>query len=367
MRILKYTFLLILLAFVGITVYVATQKGVFEVSKSSVVKASRNTVFDYVNDYKNWESFGSWMKNDSDLKFNYPYKTIGNGAKCFWTNGSDSGDIRTVLVIENEKLEQKAKFNGTTAMIYWSFEDVAEGTKVTLRSKGKMDLITKISTFFKGGVTSMLNDTFEKSLRNLDKTLEFEMKTYVIKVNGIVQRGSGFCLKQTVSCRIKSISKNIKIILPRMVNFFKKNKLVMTGKPFVNYDRFDVSKDIATISVSIPVGKQIFISQGSDIVSGEIIAFTCLKTTLLGDYSHRAEAWYKAKKYILDAGLKENFAGNYTEVFINTIDDIKKPSKWITEIYIPVFPKIVTTKPIDVSVTPTVATPETIIIPAETP
>jgi hypothetical protein len=54
MRILKYILLLILLALVGITVYVATQKGDFEVSKSSVIKTPRTTVFDYINDFKNW-------------------------------------------------------------------------------------------------------------------------------------------------------------------------------------------------------------------------------------------------------------------------------------------------------------------------
>ena len=360
MRILKYIFLLILLAFVGITVFVATQKGTFEVSKSSIVKTPRSTVFDYVNDYKNWETFGSWMQKDSEIKFNYEAKTIGYGAKCAWKNGSDDGNIKTVFVKENDSIAQKVNFNGTTAEISWTFKDTVGGTKVTVHSKGKMDLIAKISSFFKGGMTSILGDVYEKSLRNLDKTLNYEMKTYSIKVNGIVQRASGFCLKQTVSCHIKSVSKNIKIIMPNMVRFFKKNKIIMAGKPFVMYDRYDVLNDIATISVCIPVEKEIFISPESDVSSGKIIAFTCLKTTLTGDYSHSKEAWAKAKQYIADNGLKENLAGNYTEVYVKTIDDVKQPSKWVTEIYIPVFPKVE-------APTPTVATPETTTTPTETP
>jgi effector-binding domain-containing protein len=204
-----------------------------------------------------------------------------------------------------------------------------------------MDLMTKISSFFKGGVVSILGDTYEKSLRNLDKTLHYEMKTYTIKVNGIVQRPSGFCLKQTVSCHIKSVPKNIKIMMGRMVHFFRKNKIPMTGKPFVSYDKYDVANDFATISVCIPVAELISIADGSDVASGEIIAFTCLKTTLTGDYSHSREAWAKAQKYISDTGLKQNFAGNYTEVYVKTIDDVKQPSKWVTEIYIPVFPKAI--------------------------
>lgn len=353
MRILKYIFLLILLALVGITVYVATQKGDFEVSISSVIKTPRTTVFDYVNDFKNWETFGSWMKKDNELKFDYNSKTIGAGAKCTWVSSSDEGDIKTFFVKENDSISQKVNFNGTTATLTWKFKDTIGGTKVTVHSKGKMDIITKIAAFFKGGVSSILEDTYEKTLRNLNKTLNYEMKTYTIKVNGIVQRNSDFCLKQTVSCHIKSVSKNIKIMMSRMVHFSKKNKIALAGKPFVMYDRYDIPNDIATISVCIPVSQQIFISPESDVASGEIIAFTCLKTTLIGDYSHTKEAWSKALKYIEDNGLKQNYAGNYSEVYIKTIDDIKQPSKWITEIYIPVFPKVEVSKPSISNASPT--------------
>ena len=144
MRILKYIFLLLLLAMIGITVYVATQNGNFEVTRSTVVKAQRSTVFDFVNDYKNWETFGSWIKKDSGVKFSYPDKTIGYGAKCFWENSSDTGDIRTVFVKENYTITQKASFNRAQSTIYWTFKDTIGGTKVIIHSKGELDIVTKI-------------------------------------------------------------------------------------------------------------------------------------------------------------------------------------------------------------------------------
>ncbi|MGL2966019.1 GyrI-like domain-containing protein [Flavobacterium sp. XGLA_31] len=346
MRILKYIFLLLLLALIGITVYVTTQKGSFAVSRSSIIKAQRSTVFDYINDYRNWETFGSWMTKDNTFTFEYAPKTIGAGGSFSWKNGSDFGSLRTYFVKENDSIAQKGHYNGTSSSLYWTFKDTIGGTKVTVHSKGEMDIFTKITTFFKGGMTSVLDDICEKSLRNLDKTLDYEMKTYTIKVNGISQRSSGYCLKQTVSCKIKSLSKNIKIMMPRMVHFFKKNKIAMAGKPFVLYERYDKANDFVTFSVNIPTVKQVFVMPGSDVESGEIMAFTCLKTTLIGDHSHTQEAWDKAKRYIADNGLKENVAGKYTEVYLKTIDDVKQPSKWITEIYIPVFPKaVVTTSP----------------------
>ena len=366
MRIIKYLLLLSLLSLVGITVYVTTQKGDFDVSKSSIIKTPRSTVFDYVNDFKNWETFGSWMDKENNIKFNYPSKTMGPGGYCSWESSAVDGNIKTYFVKENDSIFQKANFNGTKSDLIWTFKDTSGGTKVTVHTKGKMDVLTKIKTFFNGGISGVLSDAFEKSLLNLDKTLDYEIKTYSIKVNGIVQRSSGFCIKQTVSCRIKSVTKNIKIIMPRMVSFFKKNKLVMAGKPFILYDRYDVANDFVTFSVCIPTEKQVFISSVSDMTTAEIIPFTCLKTTLIGDYSHTAEAWSKAKKYIADKGLTQNFAGKYVEVYVKTIDDVKQPSKWITEIYIPVFPKVTVAKPAVVAttvITPTESAPT----PVETP
>jgi len=366
MRILKYLFLLIGLLFIGVTVYIATQKGDFRVKQSAVIHTPRGVVFDYVNDYKNWETFGSWMTKEHGITFTYPAKTMGAGAQFNWDNGSDNGHMKTYFVKENDSIKQRGSFNGTTADIYWTLKDTIGGTKVTLEARGKMDLLTKISTFFSGGFSSIANDAFEKSLRNLDKTLTYEMKTYSIKVNGIVQRNSGFCLKQTVTCRIKSLPRNIKIMMPKMLHFFKKNGLSMSGKPFILYERYDRANDIVTFSVCAPTREEIFITSGSEITSGAIVPFTCLKTTLTGDYSHLKEAWTKAENYIRDNGYTPNFAGKYSEVYIKTIDDVKQPSQWITEIHIPVFPKAVPASPTVTNTTventaqPAVTTPTTV-------
>ncbi|MBC8644967.1 hypothetical protein H9W95_15775 [Flavobacterium lindanitolerans] len=59
MKILKYILLLILLAVIGLTVYIATQPGEYESEQSRIIKAQKSVVFSYVNDYKNWEDFGS--------------------------------------------------------------------------------------------------------------------------------------------------------------------------------------------------------------------------------------------------------------------------------------------------------------------
>lgn len=359
MQILKYLFLIVVLSFIGLTVYILTQKGDYAVTRSKVVKAPRMIVFEYVNDYKNWETFSSWKKNDPEMTFTYPAKTMGIGASYSWQGNDGNGFMKTIFVKENDSIAQKMTLDGMPSEVNWKFKDTIGGTKVTWTTKGTINLMTKITSFFKGGIKNVIGNNYEQSLSNLDKTLRYEMKTFSIKVNGVAQRNSAFFLKQTYSCKQKSLIRNIKIVLPRMVYFFKKNNIQMAGKPFVIYNTIDYANDIVNFSVCIPTAEKVFLDTNSDMQSGEMEAFTCLKTTLTGDYSHLAETWKKAQKHITDNDFKQNFAGKYIEVYSKTIDDVKNPSKWITELYIPVFPKAVPVTPTVSNVSTPISTPRT--------
>lgn len=344
MRILKYIFLLLLLFVIGLTVFVTTQKGDYDITRSKVIKTQRTTVFNYINDYRNWENFSSWLQDDSNPQINYAGKTIGNGASYSWKSNESEGNIQTVALKENESIHQKMLFNDTESEVFWTFKDTLGATKVSWRSKGKMTAMMKIKVFFNGGITSVFSDAQEKSLVNLDKTLDYELNTFSIKIDGIVSRQKMFYLNQTINSYEDKAAKNIKIMIPKMVAFFEKNKMVMHGKPFVMYNK-KIGNDIVNLSVGVPVKDSITIMPGSDISSGKMEFTTALKTTLIGDYSHLKEAKNKAISYLVKNNLKQNNGLSVVEVYSKTIRDTKQPSKWVTEIYFPIYPKAVATKP----------------------
>lgn len=345
MRILKYILLLFLLLFIGLSVFVSTQKADYDVTRSKVIKTPRATVYNFINDYRNWETFGSWIEEDKSIKFNYPELTSGIGASCSWQGSDGDGSMKTIFIKENDSIVQKMVSNNEKSDVFWKFKDTVGGTKVTWRSKGKLDFKSKILAFFRGGISNTVADTYEKSLENLNKTLDYEINTFTIKVNGVVNRLGGFYLKQSIVCHEKSVSKNIKIMVPRMKRFFEKNKMVMNGKPFIIYNKYDRVNDIIGISVCIPVRDSINIMPGSDIESGEMKPYTALKTTLTGDYSHTQLAWNKAYVHIAKNHLIRNASQQIIEVYTKGIEESKSPSKWVTEVYVPVFPKAAPKKP----------------------
>lgn len=336
MSILKYLFLLLLLALFAATVYVATLKADFEVQTTLVLKSPRATLFDYLNDYRNWETFAAWKKNDADIRFTYPKNTVGKNGACSWKGENQDGFIKTTAVENAQKITQQINYNGATALGKITLKDTLGGTQVTWNLKGKMSFAYKIYGLLRGGPLQNLTQMQQESLAHLDKTIAYEIHTYKIKVDGLVKKTGTFYIKQTINSEIKKIPYNLRILIPRMVNFFAKNKIKTTGHPFVIYHSYNTTQGVSKLSVCMPIEKEVFISEGSDMSTGLLYPFQAVKTTLTGDYSHTREAWGKARAYMSKNHLTENIAGTQMEVYRINMMQVANPSKWVTDIYIPV-------------------------------
>ena len=344
MRILKYLFLLLLLSLVAMSIFVATQKGDFTIEKSKIINSPKSVVYNYVNDYRNWEDFGSWITEDPEMKMNYPQNTIGKGGSYSWEGKNGYGDMQTLFMKDNDSISQKMNYNGNYSDVFWSFKDTTGGTKVTWRAKGKMSFLYKFLTIFNGGVEGVVGKTFEKSLVNLDKKLDYEINTFAIKVEGQVRKLESFYLRQSFTSKISSIPRNASIVFPKLIAFCKKNNLTINGKPFLIYHTFDRVNGLAKLSFCVPIKEEIFTSYVSDILSGKMEAFDAVKTTLTGDHSHSKEALDKTLEFINVKRLSPDPALSHLEIYSIGKNEVKNPSKWVTEIYVPVKPKAIPVK-----------------------
>ncbi|WP_264553981.1 SRPBCC family protein [Flavobacterium sp. N2038] len=349
MKILKYLFLLALLSLVALTVFVATQKGIFSVERSKVINSPRATVYNYVNDFRNYEDFESWALEDPSIQMTYPNKTSGNGASFYWTGNQGTGNAITLKTKEGESIHQKMKYDGTEADVNWTFKDTLGGkTKVTWKAKGTMSFLFKIYTALNGGSDNIIGTIYEKTLVNIDKNLDYETKTFAVKVDGVVQKNETAYIKQTFTSEIQKVNKNARIVIPKLIQFSETNGLSITGKPFVIYHTYDTTTGLAKISICLPINKEISTSSGSDILAGKLNGFDAVKTTLTGDYSHTNEAITKTKAYINNEKIIPDLSWSHLEILTVSKLDVKSPSKLVTEVYFPIKPKVVpaTTVPV---------------------
>ncbi len=357
MKIAKYIALLLLLTALTFCIFIATLSADYTVVRSKIIKTPKATIYNFVNDFKNWEEFGSWKQDDPEIKISYPAITSGIGASYSWKGPNGSGNLKTIAVKENDSIHQRMELNGEKSEFFWTFKDTLGKTKVTWLTKGKMSFGTKIYTSFIGGIDRLIGNSFERSLVNLDRTLDFEINTFSIKVEGIVQKSVGFFIQKTINSKITDVPRNSRIISNNLFNFLSKNKIGTNGKPFIIYNSTDEKNNLTNFSIGIPIRNEIITSPESEIVGSNLAPFQAIKTTLKGDYSHTKEALAKTRAYILKSNWNEDSSNPIIAVYSISKREINNPSKWITEFFIPVKPKYYTPKPLEEIISTEAITP----------
>jgi len=336
MKIVKYIFLLLLLASIAVTVFIATQEGKYDIHKERVIKVRKDVLYNYINDYRNWENVGIITDADSTAAYSYSEKTGGTGASMEWKKGDVEGKITTLKLKENDSIQQKAVIDGLTSEITWGFDDTAAGTKVSVRLQGQLTFSEKAAAVLSGGVEEKFESALDKGLGNLNTFLIHELSTYNVEVKGVVNKTGSFYIGQRATTDTKAAQAKVSELLPKLQAFIKENKITPAGSPFTLYDRNDSGANKVSFIVCIPIKDEIFTTPGSDIIGGKLATFKALKTTLTGDHSHLPKAWEAGFKHLSGKMLQENTTGQYMEIYTKNVKHTKKPSGWITDIYIPI-------------------------------
>ncbi|MHA3788632.1 effector binding domain-containing protein [Flavobacterium hauense] len=340
MKIVKYIFLLLLLSVVAVSVFIATQEGKYDIKKESVIRVPKMVLYNYINEYKNWENLGILTGSDTTAIYTYSENSSGSGAMMSWKKDRSEGQIKTIKLAENDSIIQKAVIDGLNSDIAWNFKDTLKSTKVTVRMKGDLSFMEKANAFIRGGgnVNKVMESSLDNGLKNLNAFLIDELSKSNVEVKGLITKTGANYIGHAVTSKIEDINKKSAEIFPKLLNFMKKNKMVKQGAPFIFYRNYDKTQGTASYVVCIPIKDEMFTSPGSEYEGGKYAGFNALKTTLKGDYSHLPKAWDAAHAYITEKALQENTTGTYIELYSKGVQKSKRPSEWITDLYIPIGP-----------------------------
>ena len=334
MRILKYIFLLLLLVAIASSVFIATQKGDYQVTRSQVVNVSPAIAFDYVSDFANWPQ---WMIfEDGKVDYTYPTYSNENTSSFKWDGSKSSGEVTTLSKTATDSIRQRMVYDGNTSEVKWTFKDTLGGTKITVTSKGKMDFMSKFRAVRNGNADKFVGSFYENSLASLDKSLKHELKTFTVEVQGIVVKTAKYFIQQTIVSKNDKIINNSRIMRARLEAFVKENSIVADGQPFILYHYSDAVKNTTKFSVCYPVKNEIFISEGSDMSSGHFDSFRAVKATLTGNYTHLDEAWMKTIQYLNTNKLTQKGSLPRLELYKIGKEKFSSPTQWVTELYLPI-------------------------------
>lgn len=336
MKIIKYVFLLLILAAVAAVVFIATQEGKYDIKREKAISVPKGTLYNYINDYRNWENVALLTPSDTTAAFTYSDTTSGPGSFIEWKHDGRENRIETVKASAGDSILQRAVLNGDNATIAWGLKEKGNATQVTLRIRGELTFSEKAYALLNGNPGARLEEKAASGLDNLNRFLVTEIAKYDVKVNGLVTKTAAYYIGFPVNGKIEDIGRQSASYYPKLYKFIRENRIAVAGAPFLLYKTFSEAQGTASYVVCMPVKEEIFTMQGSEITGGKIERFTALKTTLTGDYSHLKKAWDAARGEVAAKSYPENTAGQYLEVYTKGLPSVKRPSQWVTDIYIPI-------------------------------
>lgn len=309
MKSLKYIIFLLLIAIIGISIYVAVQPNSFEVSQSKTIKAPASVLFETIKDTSSTDRSSFWKKNEQlkSSSYNPPFSI----QQSYTSNEIANSDLSWNL---------KPNGNGTTNV-----------TK-SLSAKN-LSFLFKAKTIFSGGMEQDIANQLEKDLEKLEADVIRSMEVYTINVDGITEYGGGFYMYKTTSSTASNISNMMARQYAEILNFMQDNAIEATGHPFTIYNEMNDNGSVI-MSNAIPVQNKVTVAEESNILCGYLDRTKVLKTTLKGNYTNLHEAWETAMTYLKDNGLEPSDVNPF-EIYTNDPGDVPNPANWTTELYIP--------------------------------
>ena len=333
MKIFKYLTLLFLLFLLAFVVFVATQPATYQITKKKEINSPTEVVFEYVNDFSNWNDWQQFNK-DENFTFTTSENTIGEKSFVKW----DSNTIIATTFAQKDSIVQNYIESANKQTLHWKFKKTKTGTLALVTIKGDLTFKEKIYSVLNGGITSYVGPQIEESLVKINNYLVNELGNFDIKVQGLVSLPETNYIEQKDSCLVKDFPKKSKALLKTMKTFIKSNDIKTLSVPFVIFYN-NPSGSMMKYAMCVPVKDEILTTPESQIQGKNFKSFLAVKTILKGDYSHMKNAWSKARNYIAENKFTEDKASVYMGIYKKSAPEVSEPSKWETEIYIPIVKK----------------------------
>jgi uncharacterized protein YndB with AHSA1/START domain len=131
-----------------LAVVVAWQPDTYQLERSTTIDAPAERVFAQVNDFKAWDRWTPWKKDDSNLKTKFPDPSFGEGATFSWSGDAEAGE-GTLTILESkpgELVQLEQEFRRPVAgkcQMAFVLDPEGDKTRLTWKMSGDKNFIAK--------------------------------------------------------------------------------------------------------------------------------------------------------------------------------------------------------------------------------
>jgi hypothetical protein len=149
--------------------------GVTHVERSIDINAPSSTVFNQINEFKNWVNWSPWYKLDPKMALQYSEPSMGVGANYTWVSENKDLGAGKMTILDtkpNEKVQIKLLFDNHESLV--DFKLVAKDSTAT-KVTWNMNIDNGLNPLSRWGgllMDKLMGPDFEKGLVDIKKVCE---------------------------------------------------------------------------------------------------------------------------------------------------------------------------------------------------
>lgn len=311
-KFLKRTFF-VLLAIIGIGLIIPVfLSSSVKCETSIVIDAPAENVYEQIANFKNWNRWSAWNRQDPNMKVVYGGPDMGTGSWYTWDSEmSQLGNGKGTIDAEapNDSIRVKLEFmgGGTPAWAVYRFKKEGTGVKVTMTFNAEMGYVMR---YFAGMMQKEVMKKTDEGFQTLKTICENGPKQTTYEVMETWQNEQPY-LGMRDTCSMATIGAKYMANFPALFEAVGKSGVKAAGPPFAIVHSPDTAQTIFDIEWCIPTATAPAAS--GNFKPGTLKAGKVLRVDYYGAYEKTMPAYEALFKY---AGTKNMKPGKAREIYI---------------------------------------------------
>lgn len=303
------------------------------VSRSEIIQASPEKVFNAVSDFATWTTWSPWLCAEPDANVDVSDDSNSVGSTYDWDGEIvGAGGMQHTLLNPGSRIECDLSFLRpfkSTAKVAFDFKPEGDGTKISW----SMDSSLPFFLFWmKNGMESMIGMDYERGLKLLKEWLETGEILSKTKIRGVEEIGPIHMVGVRKICSMDDIGASMETAFNEGVELANAKQLNTCGERMAVYHCVDLKNQTFDYTAGFVV---------PDVVDGANGLSTwsiprpskAVAVEHTGSYENLGNPWSAAYSYVRYKKLKQSNDGTF-EVYKNDPQETS-PADLKTEIFLP--------------------------------
>ncbi len=305
----------------------------FQVTRSVVVHAPVDSVFDKLADYQTWTTWSPWLISEPDAKVTVSTPSNTLGATYAW-----SGEVTGAGQLQHKKLEPGSLIEDdlnfikpfkSYAKVVFELSPVAEGTKVIWSMDSSLPwflfwMVPMMKTF--------IGMDYARGLAMFKEWLETGVIRSQVNVAGVEQTQAFRMAGIAGSSSVDQVGSAMEKTFAQAESEFKRAGIRIDGEMVSVYTKFRIKEGIFDYISGYIIPANVEIPSNSRLKTWSLPTEKVFRVQHVGSYRHLGNGWSVANQLVRHKKLKQSRCGTY-EIY-RTVPPTPE-QELVTDIYLP--------------------------------